>query len=340
MAYRFLFFIYPFFFLSCVSVSTINIQVLEPAPEPVTTYANTVIIVNRALQDNTDQENNFQNSSEASPLMLHNITTTEVIFSLADILNESPGLDYLDKDMLLEIPGSKEISIQDPLNPELVLFICDSLDANAVIALEVFNAELPDDIKITFISDEFGSYFLGEMYVNISALWRIYEGDYGEIINEHVWFDTINWEYAAFNAYEVPERIPSPEEALMESAYFTALNYARKISPYWIEQGRMYFERGLYMLRIASSHLNNGNYDRAKEIYTDLLDRRNDNVVAAALHNLALISEMRGEYPEAIKFAREAYKKRRHPATVAYIDILEERIKKAGELDNQLGRDR
>lgn len=340
MSPKFFFFIYPLFFASCVSVSTINIQVLEPSSEPLTISANRVIIVNRALHDITDNGNNHQVLSKTSPAELHNITTTEVIFSLADILNESPGLDYLDEGMLLEIPGRKQVFIKEPLSPELVIFICDSLDANAVIVLEIFNAELPDEIKITSLSDEFGRYFLGEMYVNISALWRIYEGAYGGITDEHVWFDTINWEYAAYNSYEIPEQLPSPKEALMESAYFTSLNYARKISPFWIEQERIYFARGIYMFRLASFYLNNGNYDRAEEIYRDLLDRRNDNVVAATLHNLALINEMRGEYLEAVKLARESHKKRRHPATTAYLDILEERIKKAGELDKQLGRDR
>ncbi len=340
MGGKILVFLYSFFLISCVSVSTLDIQVLEPASDPVTPDITSVVLLNRAVIDEKYANHSLDSVYSNHNNELYNQSTTEIIFSLAQILNESPGIDFLSDDRLLEIPGADPSLIPDLLDPSFVIFLCDSMNANAIITLEGYDIIYSDTLNIVSrrngaIAD---SYYLGEVNANITSVWRIYEQYNGGIVDEHVWLDTLVWQFASYSMNEIPDYLPSLEEVLLEAAYYTALTYARRISPYWINQERYYFARGNRNLRLASNLLNVNRLDDAEIVYKSLLDSRNKNIVASSKFNLSLIYEMRGDYRQALNMARRSFQIRRHPVSVIYLEILEDRLEKSTELDRQLGR--
>jgi hypothetical protein len=331
-----------FLFFSCVSLTTYNIQVLEPASVPLTGEINRVILINRTILDERIQPDPADDFYQEIPNReIYNRATTEALFSLASILNESPGMDYLQDDMLFEITGAKYPgSLPEYLDNEFIIQKTDSLRADAIISLEVFNAGFRDSIMIRrgIRETNWQYYYEGELLLDIMAVWRVYEGNEGRLIDEYVLRDTMQWSHAAFSAGEIGAYLPSYEDALLEAAFYVALNYARRIAPYWREGSRPLFSRGNRGIRRSAGYISDNRLDEAKAELGQLLDNRNDNIVAAAFHNLALINEMQGDHLEALKLARESFRIRRHPLTAAYIDILEERLKKAGELDRHLDR--
>ncbi len=340
MLNKFILFLCPLVFVSCVSLSTIEIQVLEPADNPLVPETENVIILNRTIIEEVETGNIEESYLPHDNVELFNKASTEIIFALADILNESPGIAPTDESRLLEIP-QKEI-VKDPgmLEPEFIVFLCDSLNANAILSLEYLGMQLPDKIKLSQRRNEayIRNYYIGEISLEINALWRAYRGNDGGVMDEHSWSDTLVWRHASFIANEIPDFLPGPEAATLEAAYFTALAYARRISPYWIVEERNYFSRGNRKLRRASGYIENARFDEAEVIYKELLERRNDNIVAAAAYNLAYLNEIRGDYRQALDWARRSYKIRSHPLTAEYIEILEERFEKSAELDRQLGK--
>jgi hypothetical protein len=327
-----------FFLASCVSVSTVYIQVLEPASDPVTPGISSAALLNRAVADEAD------GAFLPEERELYNRATTETLFSLAGVLNESPALNYLDEGVMLEMtrPEEKPGVFPGLLENEFVMFVCDSLQVDALISLEGYMIEPRDTIVVRRGVRETGwvNYLRGGVNVPFSALWRIYEGNRGNPVDEHIVEDTLNFEYAAFTLREIRENLPSLDEAVMESSYLAALNYARRIAPYWIEEERWYFSRGNTRMRRAAGHIENDRLDEAGMLLEGLLASRNKNIVAAAYHNLAFIHEMQGEYMEALKYARNSFRKRRHPVTEAYVEVLEGRLEKARTLDRQLGGER
>ncbi len=337
---KLLFVFYTLVFNSCVSVSNIAIKVLEPASDPVTPEISSIAVLNRTVLDETDETEKLDSVFSNQKNKLYNQTTTEIIFSLADILNESPGIDFMSENELLEISSADLTLIPELLSPEYVINTCDSLNVNALLSLDTYNIEYSDTIKVVGerARASTDSYYLGKVNVNITTLWRIYEHLEGNLVDEHLWFDTLNWQHASYFANEIPNNLPSIEEVLMEAAYYTAITYARRISPYWIVQERVYFSRGNRNLRIASNYMSKYMFVEAEMFYDNLLGSRNKNIVAAAKLNLSLISEIRGDYRQALNLARRSYQLRRHPASDDYIKIIEERIKKSNQLDQQLGR--
>jgi hypothetical protein len=325
-------------FVSCVAVSTFDIQVLEPATDPLTPDISNVVLLNRTIIDEP-ADNGVTDTVPSFPSVeFYNKTTTEVIFALADILNESPGIGFIDDSRILET--TSEDTIPAFLEPDYVRLICDSLGADAVLSLEVLDFEYSDTLRV--ISERMGAvitrYYLGEKSINISALWRVYEHNAGRPAHEHAWLDTLLWQHASYYIREIYAFLPSMDEALLEAGYFTAISYARRISPYWILQERTYFARGNRDLRMASNLMVTGRQGEAEEIYEGLLERRNKNIVAAAAYNLALVNELEGDYRQALNWARRSYQVRRHPVMADYIKILEERLETSGVLDRQLGK--
>lgn len=330
----------PFFFVSCVSLSTIEIQVLEPASDPLVPYIRNTILLNRTIINEAEQENSANSFFPHNDVELFNKASTEIIFSLADILNESPGMEFTDERRLLEVSKDEIVKNPEHLESEFVLFICDSLDADGILSLEYLKMELPDRIELTQRNNQIYNvnYYQGKIALGISALWLAYQCD-GRVKDKYLWIDTLVWRHASFIANEIPDYLPGPEDATMEAAYYTALTYARRISPYWTVKGRNYFSRGNRKLRLASNYINNDQFDKAEILYKSLQENRNINVAAAASFNLAFINEIKGDYRQSLKWIRISYKYRRHPATIDYLDILEERFKKSRELDRQLGKE-
>jgi hypothetical protein len=326
-------------FTSCVSVSVMNIQVLEPASNPSIIHIDDVAILNRAVTEITEVNSDaadFEFKSEE----LYNQTTTEIVFALADILNESPAFNFIDSSRILEMPLKQISLIPDPLDPAYVKFLCDSLNANAIISIEDFFITIPEAIMVNSVPDGTyqGYYYEGIVDVDISALWRIYEMPGGILQEEFNWFDTLTWSHAAYSTEEITRNLPSLDEIFFESAYFTALSFARKISPYWVTVPRKYFFRGNSIIRKAAYDLIEGRFEDAKLKYESLLENQNQNIVAAALYNLSLIYEIQGDFRLAHNWARRSYQHRQHPAILEYIDILEKRLEKSDELDRQFGR--
>jgi tetratricopeptide (TPR) repeat protein len=331
----------PLLFISCVSVSNYNIQVLEPAPEPMTPEIKRVLLLNRMiLEENYSEEPEGELAGDQIFHGLYNMATTETLFALAGILNESPGMDYLGEEALLEMPVTGPHTVPGFLDGGFIVDLCDSLGADALISLAFLQVDYKDSITLKqgVMETRWIAYYEGELDLIISAVWRAYEGSQGNLIDEFVFADTMYWSHAAFTVQEITDYFPTIDEAYLEAAFFSALKYARRVSPFWKEEQRRYFSRGNRGIKRASDYLENDMPDPAEEILTDLTGSRNANIVAAAYCNLALIYEIRGDYMEALKLARKSFHNRRHPVTESYIEILEERLEKSRVLDRQLGR--
>ncbi len=329
--------------VSCVSVSTLDIQVLEPASDPVEPAIRDIVVLNRSVIKDPlpplETEIVDTTLPESYLTGLINKTTTEAVFSLADILNESPSFNYIDQTRLLEITTDDPANIPEPLDQLFVAGLCDSLEAQALISLEFINIVYTDSL-VTETHTEYGRsmrYIRGVIDLRLDVKWRIYEGFGGVLSDEYLFVDTMRWEVADWNIDDVLYRMPEIEEVFLESAYFAALTYARRIAPYWLTHERNVFFRGTRGLRRAYRHLINDEIDNAEEIYFEELNRWNNNIVGAAMHNLALINELKGDARRALVWARRSYQVAQKSLTAAYIDILEERVRISEELDRQLG---
>lgn len=326
--------------VACISLSTVNIQVLEPAPFAVTPDISSPALLNRNIFEVPAEITLNDSADGIFELNFYNQATTELIYSLAGILNESPATEFIDEYKILEMPGNDPTLVPLPLEPEYAGFICDSLDADALFSLEFLNFNYSDSVTLMPPAPgTYGySYFIGEISIAILAVWRIYKSHPAGLTDEYFWYDTLKWQESVYNIEDFDHYLPSPEEAIHEASYYTALEFARRVSPFWLGEERYYFTRGNYRLRLAAGFMEKSQTANAELIYEELLNHRNKNTAAAAAFNMGFISELRGDYRKALNFARRSYQLKRRSVTGEYIEILEERLEKSNELDRQLGR--
>jgi hypothetical protein len=339
MKLRLLPFLLPLIFSSCLSVMNYNIQVLEPAESTILPVRNNVLVINRAIIDDKDvvmPQNYFSANITQN---LYNLTTTEILFSLAENLNESPGIDSIDESRLLEMPGTVPGVIPDVLPPVLVNYFSDSLDVNTIISLESFNAEYFDTIKILKgrpNSSELLYQIESRIYTD--SFWRLYKGESGELIDGYRLSDTLTWKYETTDAGKINRIfLPTIDIMMHQAGKKISKTCAGRISPVWVEQERKFFAGGNYKLSVAAHYINNNQLDEAEKIYTQLLSGSNATMVAAASYNIAFIHELRGNFEQAHVWARRAYLHHKKPLFAEYIEILEDRITKSNLLDRQLG---
>ncbi len=340
---RLLLFIAPVFIVSCISVSNFEIQVLEPAEVELNPEVRDLLILNRTILEVPVRpiESTIPDTVLQPDFItdLLNSATTETVFSFADILNESPGFNYIDASRIIETTRTEPGKVPEPLDRLYVTALCDSLDADALTSLEYFVIEYRDSL-IPEIYNELGrntQYMRGVIDLKITAIWLIYEGEGGRPVDEYVLSDSLRWELADWDVDDVLVQMPDIEEVFLEAAYFTALTYARRISPYWLTSERVLFMRGNRGMRRAYRHFRNYETDIAEAIYLDQLERWNKNIVAAAMHNLALVNELNGNTRQALVWARRSYQYSQNSLTAEYIETLEERVRKSEELDRQFG---
>ncbi len=328
---------------SCVSVSKIEIHVLEPASDPLPPEINRVILLNRTIADTvlppvqTVRPEPVISDKFRTDLL--NKTTTELMFALAGILNESPGMDYIDSTMILEMVRPERDHLPLPLDPLFVNELCDTLAADALISLEYLRVVYSDSIREERWNSMGGwdRYYWALINVDITSGWRIYEGTGGRLIYEYANIDTLILDITDWDINQLLYKMPHIDEVFMETAYLTALDFARRISPHWMSGDRIIYFRGNRNMRKAYRHFISNELDIAEAIYLEQLDRLNRNMVAAAMHNLALVNEMRGDSRQALVWARRSYQVVRKHLTSEYVEILEERAEIAEQLDRQLG---
>ncbi len=317
---------------SCITTYYTDVQVLEPAEIAVPQNIAELMLLNRNIYLPADTlEENSAASEQEKMLELLNIASTESIFSLADILNETPRFEFIDTTKILETFYTDSLQEPDPLNPGFIYQLVDSLEADALISLEYISF---NDSTRTISR---GGRYEVTLYQMMEVLWRIYDGYNAEIIDEHRFVDTLRWGSNSANLGRARNAIPSREEAWMESAYFASLKYGRRIAPHWVIDERMFYSsQFIPRLRSGAGMIDRHRWEDAAEMLIPLTDHWYKPLAAAASFNMAFISEMRGSYSLAIDWLRKALELRDSRGMRMYLEILEERESKKERIDRQI----
>jgi hypothetical protein len=320
--------------VSCMTKYPYNISVLEPASNMLPADIKSAVVLNRTIIETGDE---IATDGAFGPINypLLNDATTRLVFSLADLMNESPLFEEIPDAAILEMSGPYMVTIPDPLLPELVVYLCDSLDANAIIALETFMPQykiISNDIGNVSGTTTKGRLPQREAYLKVNSLWRVYSHDTGDVIDEFFLKDSLSFIYSSKSGF------PPLDGEITRIAGTLAESCARRLTPTWVVTKRYYFNHlSNNSLFNASSFLQNGEIDEAEALYRELLSGSSENRVAAAAFNLALINEIRGDYKTAYGWAYWSYSYKKKSLTASYLDILKKRISDSDELDRQLG---
>ncbi|MFW5830702.1 MAG: DUF6340 family protein [Prolixibacteraceae bacterium] len=186
-----------------------------------------------------------------------------------------------------------------PLDFELVEKLTGSTHTDLLISLETFSffyASYPETYE-AIASDE----------VITAAVWGVYSPETNNPVERKTLIDTVVWHgYDAdgnFNpAYKAPPRLT----ALQTASEMAGENYAKRFYPSWQTTDRTYSIPPLPDFSEAAYQFEEGEWDKAINLWKKYADDRNGKMAIAAQYNIALAYEIKDEIDLALEWLNAA----------------------------------
>jgi len=310
-----MFFLLPMFISSCVSVSTLPLEVMRPATYSVPPDILSVVVVDFAFPYRSDSTHiiNVMGAEDVIDTIWVDDFGLRVVNAMAEELENRAFFDsvYLHPVSLNRPPvGKPNLS----LSASQIRDILNKYNAHAIIALE---------------SIEYNSHFSG---INT-----------GEFL-----YATMDANSSDDQGYIDSKSIPSIRHAMESLANFMGKYYPDRIAPYWESQQRSYYSAGHHLFSRANDLLKVNNWEHAARVWYYVFDEGTKRQKAMAAYNIALSFEVRGDFVEAAAWAQvseqifmELNSFAANSVEVSraswYLAELNKRIKESELLEDQIG---
>jgi len=244
------------------------------------------------------------------------------------------------KDIFLQAPfiDSSAFSYQQQLTSHELLFDTTSgvplwnnmrrlaLRNNADYVLTV------DDVQLLFNEEVNSQYYDGTKYyqkirtIKVIANFMLFAPFKEAQIDEYAYREEFVWDGVAVYRADAGNKLPSVQKSVKESAYWSARDYMRRLLPQWEQEVRYIYTTGNAQLRQGYQYFNDGDIDKAQEIWLSVTNDKEPELAARAWSNLAYLAEIQGDITVAMKYAMNAYKAKPKTVTKNYLEKLKQRF--------------
>jgi hypothetical protein len=327
---------------SCNTIKYINIETYKPAEITFPTRVSKVLIVNNAVPQ--PEQSGYEYKLMGIAQDTARAKADSALFDAGHAL----GIAILEtnyfNDVLLFHENTRKDEkylTDEKLTQVTVQALCEETGADAVISIDRL---LFDMSKAT--ASLSNNLFLGFINVKIASVMRAYIPERESPLATVLMSDSIYWNEQGETIKELDKYLPSPEEALRESAKYIANLAAPNFVPHWNNEVRWFYSGISTEWKQASAYASTQKWDEAKQLWHSAYNRTNNETSKAKLaSNLAFVEEMLGNYAEALEWAEKArlsfQKKgentRDYQLVDQYAKALQERIKENLKLNIQFG---
>jgi len=337
-----MFFLLPMFISSCVSVSTLPLEVMRPATYSVPPDILSVVVVDFAFPYRSDSTHiiNVMGAEDVIDTIWVDDFGLRVVNAMAEELENRAFFDsvYLHPVSLNRPPvGKPNLS----LSASQIRDILNKYNAHAIIALESI------EYNSHFSGINTGEFLYATLDANSRLLWKIYDVS-GDVKDAYIQQDSIFWDNVDDQGYIDSKSIPSIRHAMESLANFMGKYYPDRIAPYWESQQRSYYSAGHHLFSRANDLLKVNNWEHAARVWYYVFDEGTKRQKAMAAYNIALSFEVRGDFVEAAAWAQvseqifmELNSFAANSVEVSraswYLAELNKRIKESELLEDQIG---
>lgn len=336
-------FIIAFGFSSCKTKS-LSVRVLKPADIYVPGKIKTLAVVNRSLPTKGDGSrilNIIEGVVTGEGIFVDRNASERCISGVAEGLMNSPRFS-VSVPTGLNIRGTGTAQFPEPLHWAEVEKICKDYSSDALILLETFdsniNREYGTKQKTKKVDDKDVTYteHLATIDIAINAGWRIYYPKERMIVDQNVFTDHRGWTEKGPTRADAQKKLPRPSDAVEDAGFFSGKQYAHRISPTWLWVSRKYYIKGTDEFKNARYKVQAKQWEDAADIWKKYTNNPDPKIAGYACYNMALASEVLGEFEIALDWAKKAYSDYRLKSALSYINVIEGRIRDAEALDRQM----
>jgi hypothetical protein len=205
--------------------------------------------------------------------------------------------------------------------------LCRIFETDALVVQESFGQFIKTDFDSEFTLD-MGKLYTGAIDLVYSVYWGIYKPSDRLYKSLHV-IDTIFWDSYSNNAQKMLNDLPELKDALVEGGVVAGIDFAKQISPKWINSKRKYYATGDKDIDSAAEKALEGNWEEAADIWMKHVNVKSKKLRSKIEFNLALAFEMTGDIEKAIEWGVKSYKTYYRSYTNIYLKELDQ-IRKKG----------
>ncbi len=337
-----------FFGLSACKTKSLSVKVLKPADIYISSKINTLAVVNRSLPvkgGGNRVVNVLEGLLSGEEIFADRHGSEKCIMGVADGLSNSPRFSVTVPTGMDDIRGTGTAQFAEPLEWNLVEQICKDYSADALILLETFDSNSSKKFgvkqkKETIDGKEvFYNEHIASIDIAVNTGWRIYYPAEHKIVDQNVFTDHKGWDHKGRNKKEADAGLPDQSRMIEDAGYFAGNQYAHRISPMWIWVSRKYFVKGNDDFKDAKYKVQAKQWEDAAAIWKKYVNDVDIKVAGYACYNMALASEVFGEFDIALDWAQRAYSEYRLKAARDYINTIERRIRDAEALKRQMNEE-
>ncbi len=303
--------------VSCKSYyTTLTIEAPKPPKEELPADIQSITLMNRSMNNQfvNHQEDSLQlyfyrNGYQLSKIVLDSTAADTTVRALAELMFESGRYDVV-------VPVDRNISrdlsyelLPDTLSPLFVSKICKLYDTDALMVMERFSTKVMAD----FSSEKYLEATTGTNYsyyasldVKYNAFFRIYKPGKNTLVKEIEMIDTIYWESADYTQERLFGKLPGIKKAIINAGIKIALDVDSKISPVWVSEKRGYFLFDLKNDR-GRQLINENKMVEARAFWLEKAQSTNKKIRSRAEYNLAVASELDGNFDQAIEWGMKSF---------------------------------
>ncbi len=290
-------FIFGLLISSCSSFEYLSIDALIPAKHSLQPEIKSVVIVNNSMP--------FR-GKELDKAIINGVThdldtvwyddfAINVVKSLKEELLARNFFDTVYVEQSGNYPSGNEMTPYD------IEKIANMYNSEAVITLQSYF------YRNWYEVNQYDTGTIGSLDVSSGILWSLHNNLTHKMQIEDIEKDTISWTEEGATIEHVAEKLPGIRTGLEELSYYVGGKSADLFAPYWERQSRGIYTNGNYSFMQAAEYVRHDNWEEAMKLWKIVFENSKKKIKARAAFNLALGSEVKGDFDGAHAWIKECY---------------------------------
>ncbi|MCF6366635.1 MAG: DUF6340 family protein [Bacteroidales bacterium] len=344
----FLFLVLIAIILGSCKTKSLSVRILKPAEIFVPTKIKTLAVVNRSLPTKGDGSrvvNVIEGLLSGEEIFADRYGSEKCVAGVADGLLNSPRFTVTVPTGMDDIRGTGTAQFAEPLQWSKVEQICNDYSADALVLLETFDSNSSKKFRVNQRKEtvdgkeNFYNEHIASIDIAVNSGWRIYYPSEQKIIDQSIFTDHKGWDARGRSKSEAVRKLPKQSRTIEDAGYFAGKQYAHRISPTWIWVSRKYFVKGNDDFKDAKYKVQAKRWEDAAAIWKKYVNDVDIKIAGYACYNMALASEVLGEFDIALDWAQRAYSEYHLKTAREYISTIEQRIRDNNALNRQMNEE-
>lgn len=326
--------------------STVHIRALAPAAVPMPANLQSVATANRIIP----------------------VSGREKFFDILEgvFTGEGPGVDRAGADECVNVVGQAlannsyrfkvtqaQLQLQGrgrefflpPLEPRYIQALCRRTQVDGLVVLEAFDSDMglthtngERTVKEKDGKERKVPTVHVQMVMKIVTGFRTYGAAQGFVLDQARQEDQLVFTGDGDTYPAALRQLPPPEECIRRVAQRAGDGYARRIAPSYINLTRDYFTTAKkdLLMKQAAVRADAADWQGAAELWQQAARHLNPKIAGRAFYNLAVASEVRGDLPGAVDWAKKAAYSCNNGQAKSYLRVLNDRMRAQELVQEQL----